>query len=63
MQPLVSAVSSPLATDPLRDPAASIAERRARQAQIATLRANLKVQTEAERSLDPNIGNRIDRAF
>jgi hypothetical protein len=63
MQPLVSAVSRPVSSDPLRDPAAFINERRARQAQIAALRANLKVQADVERSLDPNVGRRIDRAF
>jgi hypothetical protein len=63
MQPLVSAISGPTQADPLRDPAGAIVERRARQAQIAALRANLKVQADVERALDPNVGTRIDRAF
>jgi hypothetical protein len=60
---LISAVGKPFPATSLRDSAAFVTERRARQAQIAALRASLRMQSEAARSLDPNVGQRIDRAF
>jgi hypothetical protein len=60
---LVPAVGKPFPANALRDSAAFISERRARQAQIAALRESLRMQDDAARSLDPNLGRRIDRAF
>jgi hypothetical protein len=60
---LVPAVGRPFSATALRDSAEFVAERRARQAQIAALRETMKMESEAGRALDPRVGNRIDRAF